>query len=257
MLMRILAVIPTLNDDPTETVDSILTQSVEVSKIIVVIGSETLYSKLLSSSAERIEYVYVKPDFSQPLGIRVGRAINTVLSKENLREYDYILKVDAEVTLPKDFVEENLRDKPGFIASGGTAMLFKASSFLKIGSKYPETPELDDTNLSLQYLYNGYTVKRWVCPPEIKTRERGHHSSAHHIRAGIEWYRLGYEPIHVLHALQPTVQGMFKGEFNMGFLLRVVWYFWAALRRIERYEFARWIFNMQVRRLIYGRQFKY
>ena len=257
MLMTILAIIPTLNDDPTKTVESILMQSVEVSKIIVGIGSKTLYAKLLSHGLERTEYVYVKPDFRQPLGIRVGAAINTVLSKENLKKYDYILKVDAEVTLPKNFVEENLREKPDFIASGGTAMVFKTYPFLEMGGKYPETPELDDTYLSLQFLSKGYTVKRWVCPPEIKARKKGHHNSRHHIRVGIEWYKLGYEPIHVLYALQPMAQGILKGKLMMELFLRVSWYFLAVLKRIERYEFAPWVFMMQVRRLIYGRQFKY
>lgn len=255
--MKILAVVPTLRDDPTATVQSIISQSVAVSKIIVVIGSEALYRRLLTMKLERTEYVYVKPDFSQPLGIRVGTALNTVLSRESLKEFDYILKVDAEIVLPKNFVAENLREKPDFIASGGTAMLFKVQPFLTAGGKYPVTPELDDTYLSLQYLSHGYIVKRWVCPPEIKARARGHHNFKHHVRVGIEWYKLGYEPIHVLFALQPLFQDIFEGKLRMELFLRVYSYFLAAVKRTKRYEFAPWIFLMQVRRLLYGRQFQY
>jgi cellulose synthase/poly-beta-1,6-N-acetylglucosamine synthase-like glycosyltransferase len=68
---RILALIPTLNEDPIETVESILKQSVEVSKIIVIVGGKELYKKLMSNSLERTEYIYVKPNFRQPIGKRV------------------------------------------------------------------------------------------------------------------------------------------------------------------------------------------
>jgi len=254
---RILALIPTLNDDPIKTVESILKQSVAVSKIIVIVGGKELYKKLMSSSLERTEYIYVKPDFSQPLGKRVGAAINIALVKGNFKEYDYILKVDAEVTLPRDFVEENLREAPDFVGSGGFAMLFKISSFLKVfGGRYPEVMA-DDTYLSLYLLYKGYTVKRWRRAPDAAVRKKTHHSHRHHFNTGTEVYRLGYEPVHVLLILRGILQDVFKGRIEIARVLPIFGYFSAALRRIERYEFAPWIFRMQVRRLIYGVQFEY
>lgn len=254
---RILALIPTLNEDPIKTVESILKQSVEVSKIIVIVGGKELYKKLMSNSLERTEYIYVKPDFRQPLGKRVGAAINTALVKVNFKEYDYILKVDAEITLPRDFVEENLQEAPDFVGSGGFAMLFKTSAFLKVlGGRYPEVMA-DDTYLALDFLYKGCTVKRWKRAPDVVVREKGHHSYRHHFNAGIELYRLGYEPVHVFEFLRGLFQDVFKGRIEIARVLPIFGYFSAVLRRIERYEFAAWIFRMQVRRLIYGVQFEY
>jgi hypothetical protein len=256
MLMKIIAVIPTLNDDPTETIQSIISQSVGVSKILAVIGSKSLYNKL-GTKLERAEYVYVKPNFSQPLGKRVAAAINTALAKEALEEYDYILKVDAETILPRDFVRENLKNLPDFIGSGGSAMLFKTSAFLKaLGGKYPEV-FADDTYLASKFLYEGYTVKRWLCSPQFKIREKGHHHYKHGLQRGIEWYKLGYEPVHVLDYPREFVYDIQKRAFNINRFFPVIGYFLAALRGVDRYEFAPWIFIMQVRRLIYGRQFEY
>jgi hypothetical protein len=257
MLMRILAIVPTLRDDPTETVQSIIRQSVEISKILVVIGSKSLYNKLVVVKLERTEYIYVEPNFSQPLGKRVAVAINTALAKEVLEEYDYILKVDAETILPRDFVKENLKNLPDFIGSGGCAMLFKVSPFLKaLGGKYPEV-FADDTYLASKFLYEGYSVKRWLCSPQFKIREKGHHSYKHGLQRGIEWYKLGYEPVHVLNFPREFVYNVHNRTFKIDRFFPVIGYFLAALRRTKRYEFAPWIFIMQTRRLIYGRQFKY
>jgi hypothetical protein len=257
MLMRILAIVPTLRDEPTETVQSIIRQSVEISKILVVIGSKSLYNKLVVVKLERTEYIYVEPNFSQPLGKRVAVAINTALAKEVLEEYDYILKVDAETILPRDFVKENLKNLPDFIGSGGCAMLFKVSPFLKaLGGKYPEV-FADDTYLASKFLYEGYSVKRWLCSPQFKIREEGHHSYKHGLQRGIEWYKLGYEPVHVLNFPREFVYNVHNRTFKIDRFFPVIGYFLAALRRTKRYEFAPWIFIMQTRRLIYGRQFKY
>jgi exo-beta-1,3-glucanase (GH17 family) len=67
LLPKILAIIPTLEDDPTDTIRSILYQTVQVSKIVVVVGSWELYKKM--HTADRVtEYVYVRPNFRDPLG---------------------------------------------------------------------------------------------------------------------------------------------------------------------------------------------
>jgi hypothetical protein len=254
--MKIVAVVPTLNDDLTETVQSILDQSVEVSRIFAVIGSKSLYDELVVR-LERAECIYVKPDFSQPLGKRVAVAINTALAKVNVEEYDYVLKVDADVVLPRDFVKENLSNLPDFVGSGGSAMLFNSHRFLEaFGGKYPEVVA-DDAYLASKFLYEGYTVKRWLCSPRFKIREKGHHSYRHGLQRGIEWYKLGFEPVHIFSYLREFVYDMQKRAFSMHRFFPVVGYFLAALRGVERYEFASWIFMMQVRRLIYGRQFKY
>jgi len=61
MSPKILAVIPTLVDDPADTIKSLLRQTVKVSKILVAVGSWELYKKLTSTDSSVAEYV--KPNF--------------------------------------------------------------------------------------------------------------------------------------------------------------------------------------------------
>lgn len=257
-MSKILAVIPTLKDDPTETIESINGQTTKVSKIFVAIGSRNLYEKLVSTSLSNAEYIYVKPDFREPLGKRVSAAINTVLAKQNLKEYDYLLKVDAEMILPACFIEENMKVGADFVASGGAAMLFKVSCFLDVFKGiYPQVAA-DDTFIALSLMHKGYVVKRWRCPPIDKGRKKVHHSYRHEFNVGKEFYRLGYEPIHVFERLRclftrgPSIKArMLTGVFP------IFGYASAAFRRVRRYDCAPWVFTMQVRRLIFGRQFEY
>lgn len=254
---RILALIPTLKDNPIKTVQSILKQSIPVSKIIVIVGEKKLYARLLQCKLERTEYVYVKPDFRQPLGKRVGAAINVALANVNLMDYDYIFKVDSDVTLPNDFIEKNLQGMPDFVGSGGSAMLFKSNAFLNsFEGKYPEVPA-DDTYLSLKLLYDGYTVRVWKRQPHLQKRGKKHHSYKHYVQRGIDLYKLGYEPIHVFHYPQGFICDIKALTFPMYKFFLLMGYLSAVLRRIRRYEFASWIFLMQVRRLLFGRQFEY
>ncbi|MEM5854602.1 MAG: hypothetical protein QW228_09620 [Candidatus Aenigmatarchaeota archaeon] len=58
MKPRILAVIPTLNDDPTDTIKSLMSQTIKVSKILVAVGSEELYRKLVSTSGKGVVEIF-------------------------------------------------------------------------------------------------------------------------------------------------------------------------------------------------------
>lgn len=259
MFLRLLAVVATLNDDPNRTVESILRQSVEVSKIIVAVGGKDLYEKLKEKSTERVEYFYVKPDYQLTVGKRVGAAINKALRKADFEKYDYVLKIDAEILLPANFVEANLAERPDFVGSVGFAMIFKTSSFLRVfGGVYPEV-ELDDIYFAFKFLYAGCSVKRWKSVPvEMKVREKGYQSFSRYLHGGVEMYRVGYEPVHILHSfLRGVRRGTLDGTLQVVNIVPVFGYFSAVLRNVKRYEFGLWIFRMQVRRLFYGRQFQY
>jgi len=242
-LTKILAVIPTLADDPTETIKSISEQTVKVSKILVAVGSKELYEKLTSKNLNGVEYFYVKPDFREPLGKRVATAINTVLAKENLREYDYLLKVDDDVVLPKRFIEENIEINADYVGGSGYAMILKVSSFLKIfNGKFAEVAA-DDTYVGLKFLHRGFLVKQWRCLP-VLVLNRPPHSYRHFFSRGIEMYKLGYEPIHVFERIRWDRRCVFS----------ILGYFTAMLKGIERYDFANWVLKTQIKRLIYGKQ---
>lgn len=79
-----------------------------------------------------MEYVYLKPNLDEPLGKRVVAAINYALSKVHLKEFDYLLRVDADTILPDRFIEENLKVDADCVGKAGYAMLLKVDCFIKV-----------------------------------------------------------------------------------------------------------------------------
>jgi len=63
-MVKVLGVIPTLKDDPTDTINSILAQTISVSQILVVVGSKRLYNTLTQSRQfnSSVRFLYVRPD---------------------------------------------------------------------------------------------------------------------------------------------------------------------------------------------------
>lgn len=240
---KIVAVIPTLRDDPSKTIESILQQTVKVSKIVVVTGSPELSRSLSCQGSDIVEIIYVKPNMDDPLGKRIATALNIALHRVSLEEYDYILRVDADTTLPSYFIEKNLKANADYIGKAGYAMLLKASSFLKVFSgKFAEVGA-EDSYVGLKLLYQGYQVKQWLCPPVLMRKSGQHHSYRYYLTRGIEMYRLGYEPIHVLETLRRDLRNIFC----------IFGYALAVLKRVDHYEFAYWVFRTQLRRLVYGK----
>jgi glycosyltransferase involved in cell wall biosynthesis len=240
--VKIVVVIPTLDEDTSKTIRSIQDQTVKASKILVAVGSKKLYERLSTGKSAGVQYFYVQPDFRQPLGKRVAIALNTILAKANIREYDYILKVDADATLPKHFIEENLKENADCLGGSGYAMLITVSAFLEVfNGKFAEVAA-DDTYLGLAFRRRGYLVKGWRVPPML--RKKRPHSYRWYLTRGAEMYKMGYEPIHVLERLRGDRRGVL---YSLGYIS-------AMFKRAEQYALAPWVFRTQTRRLIYGKE---
>jgi hypothetical protein len=244
MPLRILAVIPTLADDPTDTIKSVMKQTVRVSKILVAVGSRELYQKLLSKDTSVAEYVYVKPNFQDPLGKRIATALNYALSKVHLKNYNYLLRVDADTILPSRFIEENLKADADYVGKAGYAMLLKMNSFIKFFNGRFAEVGAEDSYIGLKLLSQGCSVKSWMLPPKLKRTSGSHHSWRYYFVRGMEMYKLGYEPLHVVEVLLRDVRNLFA----------ILGYLTAVLKRMEHYDTARWVFRAQLKRLIYGKR---
>ncbi|MEM4899998.1 MAG: glycosyltransferase family A protein [Thermofilum sp.] len=129
-LVSILAVIPTLKDDPSEAVRSLLRQTLRPTRIIVVSGSKSL-EKAISRKSCCLKVVYVKPELKEHVGVRVGKAINAALAGENLAKYHYLLKLDADVKLHPESLERHVRLGADLVGLG-PFMLIKMEKFLSI-----------------------------------------------------------------------------------------------------------------------------
>jgi len=242
MPVKILVVVPTLTDDPMGTIESVVGQTVKVSKILVAVGSKSLYRKLASANLNNVECVYVEPNFRDPVGKRVAAALNFALSEVRLGDYDYLLRVDADTTLPCRFIEENLKADADCVGKAGYAMLIKMDSFIRyFKGRFVEVGS-EDSYIVLKLLSQGRDVMSWMLPPRLERMSGAHHSWRYYFVRGVEMYKLGYEPIHVVGALLHDIRNLFM----------VLGYFTCMLRRVERYEFAGWAFRSQVHKLIFG-----
>lgn len=245
MKPRILAVIPTLNDDPTDTIKSLMSQTIKVSKILVAVGSEELYRRLVSTSGKGfVEIFYVKPDYQDPLGKRIATALNRALSMVNLTSYDYLLRVDADTVLPERFIEENLKVNADYVGKAGYAMLLKMSCFLRVFKGQFAEVGAEDTYTGLKLLSQGFSVLSWALPPKLKRRSGAHHIWRYYFTRGIEMYKLGYEPVHVAEFIRHDIRNIFT----------ILGYFTAIAKGVKRYDFAGWVFRVQLIRLLYGKQ---
>ncbi|MEM0075863.1 MAG: glycosyltransferase family A protein [Conexivisphaerales archaeon] len=244
---RILAIIPTLDDDPSETIKSLMNQTVRVSKILVITGTRSLYKKLTSNnSSDILQIFYDKPNLQYLVGKRIAIGINRALSTVNLNDYDYLVRADADAILPQDFIEENMKLDADYVGKAGYAMLLKMSCFLKVfGGRFAEVG-VEDSYIGLKLLSQGYSVRTWALPPRLKRKSGIHHTWRYYFTRGIEVYRIGYEPIHVTEFLRNGIKNIFT----------LLAYYISIIKRTERYDIAGWVFREQWRRIVYGKQRK-
>jgi len=236
---KILLVIPTLKDNPTEAVESVQCQTVPVSKIIVVVGSRQLCNELANELAKCADIIFSKPSMKEPLGLRVAKALNIALSRVRIEEYDYILRVDADIRLPKKFIEENIKLDADIVGKAGYAMLIKNKTFLQIfKGQFPEVAS-EDSYINYKLWSLGKKVEDWKVYPKLLPQSVRKHFWRQKFHSGMEAYRIGYEPIHVVARLRSDpAKNVF---FCLGYTC-------ALLRCLRKYEFAAKVFKFQIKR---------
>lgn len=242
---RILAVIPTLDDDPTETIDTIMKQTIRPERIIIAVGSKKLYEKLVASSKYKdVTISYTEPNYKEFVGKRVAVALNNSLSNVNLEEYDWLLRVDADALLPSNFVEENMKADADYVGKAGYAMLIKMKTFIKVFNGRFAEVGAEDSYIGLKLMSLGFDVRRWLLSPKLKRKSGSHHSWRYYFMRGKETYRLGYEPLHVAEHIRYDLRNIFE----------LLGYFVALFKHDMKYDIARWVFGAQLKRLVYGKK---
>ena len=163
---RVLAVVPTLREDPRRVLRLLLNQSLRPELIIVVAGSSSLakfLTNILSAEegfSEKVKVIYMKPELAEHVGVRVGKAINHVLNNIDLRKYDFLLKVDADVEMPLNYLERCLKLGADLVGLG-PFMLVKMEPFLKLLSgRWPEVPT-DDAYVMMCFKAAGLRIAPW------------------------------------------------------------------------------------------------
>lgn len=202
-----------------ETVQSILAQTVPV--------------EMLAFLPKKVN----KPTIND----RITQVLNDGLTRFHLEEFDYLLRVDGDTILPSNFIEENLTLNADLCGKTGCAMLIKMSTFRRVMQGRFSTIS-DDTYLGLKFMMYGAVVKDW------KVRAK-HESKTNpiddYIFRGKTLYRLGYEPIHVIHGCLLSLKCWTPKNF-----FTILVYFKCALNRMPKSDVADFVWRYQVKRLL-------
>jgi len=214
--MKILCVIPSLpRDFDTQSIFSVLNQTIKPDMIVIL--------------PKKVQ--------ARGIGAKVSKVLNEGLSNINLKNYDYILRLDGDTILPSDFIERNIQGEPDLRGTGGYAMLIKISAFLEVmhGKFHPES---DDSYMSAKFRMKHKTVNRFEVKPYPSKRK--YHNPTYYLDRGETMYKIGYTPIQLFTSLR----------FDPLNLLAFVSYLFSFILRARKFDTSRFIWQAQVRRIV-------
>jgi len=129
--------------------------------------------------------------------VRVAKAINRALEQVNLHLYDYLLKVDADVLMPHDYVERCLRLGADLVGLG-PFMLVRMKPFLRLlGGRWPEVPA-DDAYVAMRFRAAGLKVAPW--PQRLPVSKMGGNWRYYYYR-GFTDFEVGFDPLREAYAV--------------------------------------------------------
>jgi hypothetical protein len=146
-----------------------------------------------------------KPSVSE----KVSDVLNEGFSHIHLEDFDYILRVDGDTVLPNAFLAENLIGEPDICGQAGYALLFRVKPFVDLldGKLNPES---DDSHILARFFSAGLKVTKWNVEPMLMRRSGGGHNVSYYLHRGKVMYKLGYEPVHVLHSILIDKRNVFS-----------------------------------------------
>ncbi len=198
----IIAFIMAFREKPDRVVKSLMYQTMPPDKVIIVAAYK-------SACIEKIDCLVDPPNMKLSVGERVGKALTKAFARYDISMYDYVLKLDDDVILPRDFVEVHTRS--GFDVIGkGQALLIRTKALLDtLGRMWPPIAA-DDAYLRLLLLAHKYRGKRleWLTPVHSDAVKLSFKRS---FAIGRDYYSMGLLIINVLYE---AVKHFIKGEFK-------------------------------------------
>jgi hypothetical protein len=211
--MKILCVILSLPENlKFDTILSVLNQTVPVDMIV-----------LLAKKSD-------KPTLVE----RISDTLNAGLEHIKLADFDYILRLDGDTILGKDFIAKNLTGEPDVIGAG-YAHLIKVKPFLEI-MKGKYNPLCDDAYLAAKFRQYGKNVERRLKEEPIS---RGKHpfNVKYLVDRGRLMYLFGWTPVHVAASTL----------WDRGNIFAAGSYLISCLARPKKTDIADFVRNYQVR----------
>jgi hypothetical protein len=199
---------------------------------------ETVWSVIGQSISNFTTFLTKKSELPSLIQ-RIADAENDGLSHVNLSHFDYILKVDGDTVLGKDFVKNNLIGDPD-VVGGGSAMLIKVSAFNEVmnGKFYAEC---EDPYIRVKFQMANKKVQGYR---EAPLYMGSHPLDAHYfIELGQMYYRLGWIPTHMASMIFE------KPPRNLKKIFIVLSYFVACLTKPKKMDTFNFVRAYQIRSL--------
>ena len=212
MYTNVIAFVLAYKEPPTLSLHSLLFQElnshIKLDIVIVAaydsacqISSEIINGFAKSPNKKLVKCLVVKVPHSEVLeiGERVGFSLSLAMKIFDISRYDYILKLDDDVYLPKDFIKCHINASKELIGRG-CAVLIKSSTYIELFNHSWPINVLDDFIV----IYSIETFKRtrvmaWryikqplFLRPEIKVDIR------RWLKTGFDYFVLGFHPLYML-----------------------------------------------------------
>jgi hypothetical protein len=217
-------------------------------KVLAVIVSDGDYSLALDCLARQTvkpaKTVFATKTFPNYrfVGERVGLAMRDVLSQVNLKDYQYLFRLDDDVVIPDNCIETLLNCHAHLAGIGGYIMLIRTSVFQKIFPEYPVHP-CEDSMIASAFREFGYKVCRYPVHPHFVKPKKLSNELLFYV--GLFRYRAKYNPVSLLLSFRDKNGGNLVGAKAL-----FIWrgYLYALVHREPSYWFV--LCKSSLRRLI-------
>jgi hypothetical protein len=218
-------------EKPFLPVVSLSHQTWKVDKVIIVAAYPSACIEEFDGLG-KIECVVIAPNLMLSVGERVGVALTKAFKKYDISKYDYMLKLDSDISFDEKFIEENL--KSGYDLMGrGAGMIIKTGKFLKLfNHRWPICP-IDDTYIVEAFRVYGFKVLPWNWVHPAKLLKEPNYSFKRVFKTGMEIYKLG---IPFICEISTLIYLLLKRR-KIVFIARILGYIVAHLKR-EKYSIA-------------------
>jgi hypothetical protein len=210
-----------------------------MSKVLAIIVSDGDYTAqaecLAKQTVKPAKTLFATESFPeyQFAGERVGRAIREAFTTVDLQNYTHIFRIDDDVIIAHNHLEQSLAVDADLVGTGGYAMLINTRSFLSIFKEYPIDPCEDSVVAHAMYDL-GYKIARVPC--KVKFIKPMKYPPSFWFRIGIFRRMIRYSPVSLLLCFRDK-----NGGNLMGINVVYVWlgYVYALFHRIGCYWFIK------------------
>jgi len=262
-MIKVLVIILAYKNPPIATLASLKNQ-VDDNKILLDIYIVAAYKSACNvpSHYENVKCIVIKPPRTmREIGERVGFSITTLFRLININKYDYLVKLDDDAYLPRDFFEKNLQQP--FIALGaGAAMILNTKYYVRVfGNKWPISA-LDDFIImyTIEAIWRAKVYAwRYIRKPVLLRNQISKPQLRRWLKMGFEFYKMGFTTTYmILYTLKRIIfiPKVLNTKSRMYYVLwhmfQLLGYFIAYIFRMKKYYYSPLISMEQKHRLKRG-----